>query len=42
MFRKAWEEEFKEKEFEARFEVQQITLLKHNGKHWERFRDFSL
>jgi 2'-5' RNA ligase len=40
MFRKAWEEEFKEKEFEARFEVQGITLLKHNGKHWEQFRNF--
>jgi 2'-5' RNA ligase len=41
MFRKAWEEEFKEKEFEADFEAQQITLLKHNGKHWDLFRDFS-
>lgn len=41
-FRRAWEEEFKEKEFKGRFEVQQITLLKHNGKHWEQFKDFDL
>lgn len=40
MFTKAWEEEFKEKKFKARFKVQHITLLKHTGKYWEQFKNF--
>ena len=40
MFKKAWEEEFKEKAFEASFDVHQLTLLKHNGKHWDRYKEW--
>jgi 2'-5' RNA ligase len=39
-FREAWEE-FKEKKFEGSFAVDAIVLLKHNGKQWEVFRQFS-
>ena len=41
MFYKAWEE-VKDKLFVANFEVNAISLLKHNGKHWEEFRKFPL
>lgn len=40
MFHKAWPE-FKEREFEASFTADRLHLLKHNGKHWELFREFS-
>lgn len=41
MFHKAWEE-FQSKPFSSSFQVKDFTLLKHNGKRWEVFRDFSL
>jgi len=40
-FQKAWEE-FKDKDFKADFLVERITLLKHTGKVWQVFNDFSL
>lgn len=40
-FEKAWEE-FKDREFRADFHVETITLLKHTGRLWQAFRDFSL
>lgn len=40
MFHKAWPE-FKEREFKASFTADRLHLLKHNGKHWELFREFS-
>lgn len=40
-FHNAWEE-FKEKEFNATFKVEHITLLKHTGKVWLPFQQFSL
>ena len=39
MFEKAWAE-FQERKFSARFDVQSIVLLKHNGKIWEVFKEF--
>ncbi len=38
-FIRAWEE-FREKKFMGEFSVDKITLLKHDGKHWQRFHDF--
>ncbi len=38
-FVEAWEE-FQGRSFEADFTVSNISLLKHNGKLWEIFRDF--
>lgn len=40
-FYKAWEE-FRTKSFVATFSVSSITLLKHDGKVWEVFRDFPM
>jgi 2'-5' RNA ligase len=40
-FELAWEE-FKEKEFEACFDVRKIVLLKHTGRVWKEYRDFDL
>lgn len=40
-FERAWAE-VKEKSFEASFIVNAITLLKHNGKRWEVFKNFDL
>lgn len=40
-FDKAWEE-FKDKEFLGKFNVTQITLLKHTGKVWQPFQHFKL
>jgi 2'-5' RNA ligase len=37
-FYKAWEE-FKEKKFEATFDVDSIALLKHDGKEWRAFKE---
>ena len=39
MFEKAWAE-FQERKFSARFDVESIVLLKHNGKIWEVCREF--
>lgn len=39
MFHKAWPE-FKLRNFEASFTADRLHLLKHNGKHWEQFREF--
>lgn len=39
MFHKAWPE-FKGREFEATFHADRLHLLKHNGKHWELFKEF--
>jgi 2'-5' RNA ligase len=38
-FMEAWQD-FKTMSFEAQFEVDKLSLLKHNGKHWEVFREF--
>lgn len=40
-FEQAWAE-VRDKLFEASFMVNAITLLKHNGKHWEVFKNFEL
>lgn len=40
-FYEAWEE-FKSRPFEAQFQANSITLLKHNGKHWEIYKEFLL
>jgi 2'-5' RNA ligase len=40
MFEKAWSE-FKDKEFSGSFVVDRFTLLKHNGKVWESFKEFA-
>ena len=39
MFLRAWEE-FQSKKFAGDFSVDKITLLKHDGKKWQRFREF--
>jgi 2'-5' RNA ligase len=39
LFFKAWEE-FQARTFSAQFSVEQIALLKHNGKIWETFKEF--
>lgn len=38
-FAGAWNE-FKEKKFAGEFPIDKITLLKHDGKHWNLFQDF--
>lgn len=40
MFHQAWPE-FKNREFEAAFHADRLHLLRHNGKHWELFKDLS-
>lgn len=40
-FKKAWPE-FKERLFSCDFNCTQFSLLKHNGKHWEIFKNFEL
>jgi len=39
MFHKAWPE-FKERTFRASFTADSLHLLKHNGKHWNLYREF--
>ena len=39
-FEKAWEL-FKNRTFEEQFLADKMTLLKHNGKFWEEFMEFS-
>jgi 2'-5' RNA ligase len=41
MFVKAWEE-FKEKNFDAEFTTDHVTILKHNGKHWSSWKNLKL
>ncbi len=41
MFERAWDE-FKDKEFSGSFSADHFTLLKHTGKVWELFKEFSL
>ena len=38
-FSQAWQE-FQEKKFSGEFTINKITLLKHDGRHWQGFRDF--
>jgi 2'-5' RNA ligase len=38
-FSNAWAE-FQEKKFSGNFPINKITLLKHDGKAWQLFRDF--
>lgn len=38
---KAWEE-FENKEYKAEFIADKISLLKHNGRIWEVFKEFNL
>jgi len=38
-FKRAWDE-FESKELEYSFEARLMTLLKHNGKIWEVFKEF--
>ena len=40
-FHRAWKE-YQSKELSYSWEVRQFTLLKHNGRHWEEHRHFSL
>jgi 2'-5' RNA ligase len=40
-FERAWEE-FSQREYSKSFIVGKVTLLKHNGKIWEVFKDFEL
>lgn len=40
-FYKAWDE-FKEKKFEASFNIASIALLKHDGKEWRGFKNLIL
>ena len=38
-FEKAWPE-YRERSFRAKIHIQSFFLLKHNGRHWEIFREF--
>jgi 2'-5' RNA ligase len=40
-FKLAWEE-FSQKEFKAEFIADKVALLKHNGKIWQVFKEFTL
>ena len=40
LFRQAWEE-FRHKQLAHSFEVESLFLLKHNGKTWDIFREFT-
>lgn len=35
----AWKE-FADRKFSGEFSIEKITLLKHDGKQWQRFQDF--
>ena len=41
LYHTAWQE-FAKKEFKAEFIADKIDLLKHNGSHWDLFREFLL
>jgi 2'-5' RNA ligase len=38
-FKQAWSE-FQQRTFKATFTVKSLFLLKHNGRHWEIYREF--
>lgn len=38
-FKEAWPE-FQKREFKASFTAKSIFLLKHNGRHWDIYREF--
>lgn len=38
-FHNAWSE-FEGREFQTSFEINSLTLLKHNGKYWDVFHEF--
>lgn len=38
-FQRTWPE-FRDRPFKAAFEVGSLFLLKHNGRHWDIFREF--
>lgn len=40
-FKEAWKE-FKERELSYSWQVKEFTLLKHSGKKWDEYRQFSL
>lgn len=40
-FFEAWKE-FEEKAYHAEFVMDRITLLKHNGKSWDRYKDLEM
>ena len=40
-YQRAWDE-FKEKDFQAEFLADKVTLLKHNGRVWEVHKEFKL
>jgi len=40
-FREAWKE-YRNRSFEACWEVDAVMLLKHTGKHWEEYREIPL
>lgn len=42
MFFKAWDEEFKERLFTGSSDITDLTLLKHNGKSWDVYKNFPL
>ncbi|MGK7391244.1 MAG: 2'-5' RNA ligase family protein [Candidatus Cyclobacteriaceae bacterium M2_1C_046] len=42
MFWKAWNEEYKDKPFNASFQANGIILLKHDGKMWQIYKNFPL
>lgn len=40
-FHLAWPE-FKQRQFNCQFEATELTLLRHNGRHWETEQEFTL
>jgi len=40
-FRRAWDA-FRDREFKAEFVADRIVLLKHNGRNWDAFQEFTL
>ncbi len=40
IFNRAWQD-FKSKKFYASFSVDRVFLLKHNGKRWEEFKEYT-
>lgn len=39
-FRDAWED-FQKRQFSAKFEVNKLSLFKHNGKTWDVYKEFN-
>ncbi len=40
-FNEAWEE-FQDKEYKAGWDVNTVTLLKHNGKEWDPLHEMTI